>query len=81
MLLIPALARIMISEAVNEPIPNRREHLYQKVFAERNPDVVHHQIAACEMLDRKILRRPNRFGVFRQAIVESGPGVVGPSAF
>lgn len=44
--LVSTFPRIVISESVDQPIPDGREHLDEKVFSKRNPDVIDGQVAA-----------------------------------
>ena len=71
LLLVSAFTRVVISEPVENPVPQRREHLNHQRLAQRNPDVVHHQITASEIFDPKILRLADGFRMFVEALKET----------
>jgi hypothetical protein len=41
----------MVSEPINDLVPERLEFLNDQRFAEGNPNIVHHQAAIAEILD------------------------------
>jgi hypothetical protein len=52
---------IVISESVDERIPNRAIMLNEKGFPQGNPDVVHNEESAPEILSVEILGLLDRF--------------------
>lgn len=64
----------MISEAVENPVPERREHRDEQCFTERDPDVIYNQVTAPEIIERKIVYLVDGLGMLQQAAVEHIPG-------
>jgi hypothetical protein len=61
----------MISETIDQGVPNWPMALDEKRFAKRNPNVVNHQIAAPEIPDFKVGCLLNGLTVFVEAVEES----------
>jgi hypothetical protein len=54
LLIISATARVVIAESIDKPVPKRREGFDQQGLAERNPNVIDHQVPAKEVFQIKI---------------------------
>ena len=68
--LMTALARIVIAETIDQSIPDWGEHLNEKGFTQRYPNVVNHKVAAKEIGSVQILRMSNRIGMLSQTVVK-----------
>lgn len=67
---MPSTARIMVAEPIYYSVPNGREFLYEKGFAQRNPNVFHHQIAAEKIFKSQVLCISYGLGVLAKARIQ-----------
>lgn len=65
---VTARTWVVIAEAVNQAVPQWRKLGDQERFAQWNPDVIHHQVAALKVLEIQIGDGLDRLGMFTQAI-------------
>jgi hypothetical protein len=49
-----ALTRVVVTKSAYDFIPQRTEHLDEKILAQRNPNVLNRQVSAEEILDFQI---------------------------
>ena len=66
LLVVTSFSRIVVPEAIEEPIPERRKPRNKQRLAERDPNIINHEIAAHEVFQFEVVRLSDRFGVFRQ---------------
>lgn len=60
----------MVAETVDNDVPKGAIALYEKALGQTYPDIVHHEIAAKEVLYVQVRRLAQRTGVLAQAIEE-----------
>lgn len=60
----------MVAETVNDLIPERSKPLDHESLAERNPNVVNHQVATGKVRALQVVRNLQRFGVLSESLEE-----------
>jgi hypothetical protein len=61
----------MVSETLDDVIPDRGKFCYQQRFTKRNPDVIHHKKTAGKILNIQTINGPNAFRVLCESIVKN----------
>jgi hypothetical protein len=60
----------MVAETIDNDIPKGAIALYEKALGQTYPDIVHHEVAATEVLYVQVRRLAQRTGMLAQAIEE-----------
>ena len=60
----------MVAETIDNDVPKGAIALYEQALGQTYPDIVHHEVAATEVLYVQVRRLAQRTGVLAQAIEE-----------
>ena len=69
-LILATLARGVDAEAVDNSVPDGSERVDDQRLAERNPDVIRHEVPKVEVRNGEVFGLLNRAGVFPDASVQ-----------
>jgi len=69
--LVPTSARVMVSETLDDVIPDRRKFCYQQRLTKWNPDVIHHEETTGKILKIQIFNSLNAFCVLRKSVIKN----------
>jgi hypothetical protein len=61
----------MVSETLDDVIPDRRKFCYQQRLTKRNPDVINHEETTGKILKIQIFNSLNAFCVLRKSVVKN----------
>jgi len=71
--IISAFPRIVVPKTLKRPIPHGLESLYHHGLGKGDPNIVHNEKTAIEIIDIEVLRRADGICVFFKPFIQSLP--------
>ena len=62
----------MVAKTIDNDVPKGAIALYEKALGQTYPDIVHHEVAATEVIYVQVRRLAQRTGVLAQALKRAG---------